>query len=194
VKSRLQEIGKSVKLGLAIALLMITSFGLTSCSTASGGLQRYVDSVKGYEFLYPNGWVRVDVQQSSEGVDVVFRDIIERSENLSLIISDIPEGKTLESLGTPTEVGYRFLKQTNATAAEERATEFLRAGSYEAKAKPYYILEYALESPDSAKRHNLATVAVSRGKLFTFNLSTDEDRWERVKDKFESIATSFSVY
>ncbi|MDY7016498.1 MAG: photosystem II reaction center PsbP, partial [Cyanobacteriota bacterium] len=49
-------------------------------------------------------------------------------------------------------------------------------------------------SPNSPKRHNIATVAVSRGKLFTFNVSTDEDRWERVKDEFESIATSFSVY
>lgn len=193
MKFWMKEAQKRLQFGLVLVLI-VASIGLASCSTNSGGLQQYVDSVKGYQFLYPNGWVRVEVQQASEGVDVVFRDLIERSENLSLIISDVPDGKSLESLGTPTEVGYRFLKQTNATAPQGRTTEFLRAGSYDVDAKPYYILEYGVELPNAEKRHNIATVAVNRGKLFTFNLSSAEDRWERVKDKFEAIAKSFSVY
>jgi photosystem II oxygen-evolving enhancer protein 2 len=193
VKSLLQRKEKRLQSWLAV-LLLVLSIGLASCSTAVSGLQQYVDSAKGYQFLYPNGWVRVEVARASGGVDVVFRDIIERSENLSLIISEVPEEKSLENLGTPTEVGYRFLKQTNAEATDNRETEFIRAGSYESNAKTYYLLEYAVKLPDEQKRHNVATVAVSRGKLFTFNISTAEERWDRVKDLFEAIATSFSVY
>ncbi|MBD2578739.1 photosystem II reaction center PsbP [Oscillatoria sp. FACHB-1406] len=189
----MKEIEKRVRAWL-LSLVLVTCLGLTGCVTGVSGLQKYADNIKGYQFLYPNGWVPVEVQGASEGVDVVFRDIIERSENLSLIVSDIPEGKTLESLGTPTEVGYRFLKQTNSTAPQGRTTEFLRAGSYEVDAKPYYILEYAVELPDAQQRHNIATVAVNRGKLYTFNLSAAEERWENVKEQFEASAKSFSVY
>lgn len=178
-----------------VAVLLATTVVLAGCSTAVSGLQQYVDSLKGYEFLYPNGWVPVEVKEASEGVDIVFRDIIERSENLSVVISKIPEGKDLASLGTPTEIGYRFLKQTNASAPEGRETEFIRAGSYQdAKSHSHYILEYAVELPSGLQRHNIASIAVSRSKLFTFNVSTSEDRWQKVSDRFEAMAKSFTVY
>ncbi|MEC4805859.1 MAG: photosystem II reaction center PsbP [Jaaginema sp. PMC 1079.18] len=177
------------------ALMLAIALILTGCSTAVSGLQQYVDSFKGYEFLYPNGWVPVEVQEASEGVDLVFRDIIERTENLSVVISGVPQGKDLASLGTPTDIGYRFLKQTNAIAPEGRETEFIRAGSYEdIKGHPHYILEYAVELPDGQQRHNIASVAVSRNKLFTFNISTSEQRWQKVSDRFEAVAKSFTVY
>lgn len=177
------------------ALLLAIALIAAGCSTAVSGLQQYVDSLKGYEFLYPNGWVPVEVKEASEGVDIVFRDIIERSENLSVVISQIPEGKDLAGLGTPTEIGYRFLKQTNASSPEDRETEFIRAGSYEdSKNHSHYLLEYAVELPSGQQRHNIASVAVSRNKLFTFNVSTSEDRWQKVSDRFEVMAKSFTVY
>jgi photosystem II oxygen-evolving enhancer protein 2 len=177
------------------ALLVAIALVSSGCSTATSGLQQYVDSLAGYEFLYPNGWVRVEVQEASEGVDVVFRDIIERSENLSVAISSVPENKSLENLGTPTDVGYRFLKQTNAKAPAGRTTEFIRAGSYQdSDHHLHYLLEYAVTLPDGQQRHNIASVAVSRNKLFTFNLSTSEARWSKVDKSFETIAKSFAVY
>lgn len=175
------------------ATLVVVGMVLAGCSAGVGGLKQYVNSAAGYQFFYPNGWVPVEVKDASEGVDVVFRDIIERSDNLSAIVSRVPKNKTLENLGTPSDVGYRFLKQTNASAPAGRETELIRAGSYEIETKPYYLLEYAVKLPDGQRRHNIASVAVSRGKLFTFNVSTTEDRWERVRDYFEAVAKSFSV-
>ena len=177
---------------LIAALLVIVSISLCSCSSVLGGLQSYIDSAKGYEFLYPNGWVPVDVKGASEGVDLVFHDIVERSENLSVIISSVPNDKTLEELGTPSEVGYRFLKATNSNPNSNREAEFISAQSHEARGKTYYILEYEVKSPD--QRHNLASIAVSRGQLFTFNLSTRQRRWPKVEDRFRAIANSFTVY
>ncbi|MGK7878253.1 MAG: photosystem II reaction center PsbP [Xenococcaceae cyanobacterium] len=176
------------------ALLVILSLSLYGCSAGITGLQSYVNTKGGYEFLYPNGWIPVDVREASEGVDVVFRDLVQRTENLSVVISDIPEDKSLADLGTPSEVGYRFLKSVNNDPNLNREAEFIKAEVRESGAKTYYILEYQVKLPDNQERHNIASVAVSRGKLFTFNLSTRQSRWKKVKDLFEVAVTSFSVY
>ena len=176
---------------LIICLISLTTI-LSGCSAGITGLQSYVNSAQGYEFLYPNGWIPVDVRGASEGVDLVYRDLVERDENLSVIISDVPEGKTLEDLGSPTDVGYRFLKAVD-NPNSDRQTDFISAEAREGKDKTYYILEYEVENPGEQVRHNIASVAVSRGKLFTFNLSTNDKRWSKVKDSFEIAAKSFTV-
>jgi len=63
-------------------------------STPIAGLQGYTSGSQGYQFLYPKGWTQVDVKKVA-GVDVVFHDLIETSENLSVIINPIPDNKTL---------------------------------------------------------------------------------------------------
>ncbi len=177
----------------AAILLIVLSIALPGCSVGVSGLQSYVNPTQGYEFLYPNGWIPVDLKTPSAGVDVVFRDLIERTENLSVIVSDVSMDKSLEDLGTPSEVGLRFLNLVNDNPDLEREAAFLRAESRQANDKTYYLLEYEVDLPDQPARHNLASVAVSHGKLFTFNLSTPESRWEKVKDTFEVAAQSFSV-
>jgi photosystem II oxygen-evolving enhancer protein 2 len=59
--------------------------------------------------------------------------------------------------------------------------------------KTYYILEYAVKLPNQQERHNLASVAVSRGKLYTFNASTPEPRWTKVQPLLQRVVSSFSV-
>jgi photosystem II oxygen-evolving enhancer protein 2 len=159
-------------------LLIVLSIALSSCSTGVSGLQSYVNASKGYEFLYPNGWIPVDIRGASAGVDVVFRDLIQRSENLSVIVSQVSNDKRLEDLGTPTEVGYRFLQSVNNNPKLDRQAEFIRAESRQVNGNSYYLLEYEVDLPNQEERHNLASVAVSRGKLFTFNLSTTKERWQ----------------
>ncbi|VEP16085.1 PsbP [Hyella patelloides LEGE 07179] len=180
-----------LRLLVTLCLISLTTL-ISSCSAGVSGLQSYVNTAQGYEFLYPNGWLPVTVKNASAGVDLVYRDLVERTENLSVIISDVPEGKTLEDLGSPTDVGYRFLKAVN-NPDSDRETDFISAEAREGKDKTYYILEYEVENPDEPIRHNIASVAVSRGKLFTFNLSTTDRRWSTVKETFEIAAKSFTV-
>jgi photosystem II oxygen-evolving enhancer protein 2 len=150
---------------ILVTLLAILSLTLASCSSSIGvsGLQRYDVPEKGYQFLYPNGWLPVDIKNASTGVDVVYHDLIERTENLSVIVNPVAANKTLADLGTPSDIGYRFLKQINNV-------------------------------PNLGERHNIASVAVSRGKLYTFNVSTEQKRWGKKKDLFEFVTQSFSVY
>lgn len=179
---------------LIIVVLTIFSLTLSSCTTELGGLQSYVNTANGYEFLYPNGWMPVDVKNASEGVDVVYRDLIERTENLSVIVSEVPTGKILTDLGTPSEVGYRFFKAVNDNPNLQREADLIRAESQEKEGKTYYILEYEVKLPNNQTRHDLASIAINRGKLLTFNISAPEKRWDKVKNLFETAVKSFTVY
>lgn len=175
---------------IAAVLLLVLSLGLNGCSTGVSGLKSYVDSIDGYEFLYPNGWVPVQV---TNGPDIVFRDLVERTENVSVVFSDVPGGKTLQDLGTPGEVGYQLQKNAIAPPDSGRKAELVNAEARESGDKTYYLLEYNVKLPNQ-ERHNLAAVAVSRGKLYTFNASTTEQRWSKMRAVLEQVVKSFSVY
>ena len=78
---------------ITFILLLVLSFSLSSPSLANAAaLNSFVDSADGYQFSYPNGWLQVKV---GDGPDVVFHDLIEVSENVSVVISPVPSGKTL---------------------------------------------------------------------------------------------------
>lgn len=175
---------------LAISLV-VTTLIITGCVAPGAGLKSYVDSLDGYEFLYPNGWVSVKV---AGGPDVVFHDLIEPTENVSVVFSEVPDGKSLAELGTASEIGYKLSKNAIAPPNSGREAELVNVGTKESKDKTYYLLEYAVTLSGGQQRHNLASVAVSRGKLFTFNISTTEERWEKVGDQLQQVVTSFSVY
>ncbi|PSB50114.1 photosystem II oxygen evolving complex protein PsbP [filamentous cyanobacterium Phorm 6] len=178
-------------------LLVVLSLTLTSCVSNVVGLKSHIDTGDGYQFLYPNGWLPIAVPN---GPDVVFRDLIQQTENVSVVISPVAGDKTLADLGTPSEVGYKLSKNALAKPSKRiapadsgREAELINAESRESRSKNYYLLEYAVKLPNQ-QRHNLASVAISRGKLFTLNISTTEERWPKVKAAFEKVVKSFSVY
>lgn len=178
---------------IATFIIIIFTVTLFGCVSPTSGLNPYVDGADGYKFLYPNGWMAVDVKNASEGVDVVFRDLIERSENLSVIISDISKDKSLEDLGSPTDVGYRFMQIVNQNSQNQIEADLISAEKREQNLDNYYLLEYRVKLPDNQYRHNLASVVTKNGKLYTFSLSTTESRWQNVEKRFKTVAKSFTV-
>lgn len=173
----------------AALVLVVLALGLQSCSPGTS-LQSYNDSYEGYEFRYPTGWVAADVPG---GPATVFHDIINPSENVSVVISPVSGGKTLPDIGTPTEVGYKLSKSITSMSTDDRNVELVNAQSFTAGDKLYYILEYVANLP-SGTRHDLASVIVRRNQLYTFNASIPEERWERLKDTMKQTVASFSVY
>jgi photosystem II oxygen-evolving enhancer protein 2 len=176
---------------IVLILLLVFAFSLSHSNVAAAAGRSYIDTTDGYEFSYPNGWVQVKV---ANGPDVVFHDIIELTENVSVVISPVPQGKTLKEIGTPTEVGYKLGKNALAPEGSGRKAELVNAEERESNGTIYYLLEYAIALPNNQQRHDLASVAVNRGKLFTFNASIPERRWSRVKRLIEESVESFSVY
>ncbi len=141
-----------------------------------------------YAFLYPSGWTRVSV---SDGPQVVFHDLINNYENLSLVISEVEEGMDLKNLGDPYEVAQRFLTENNTEEAGQREVVILDAEERQSGGHTFYDFEYKLTSNDRI-RHELSTIVLDRGYLYTFATSTNESRWAKVGNLFEKVVTSFT--
>ncbi len=174
---------------LTVVVFLVLSLALQSCTGGVTGLKSYVDTSDGYQFFYPNGWLEVPVKS---GPDVVFHDVIESTENVSVVISPVPDGKTLEELGTPSEIGYQLQKRAIAPPNSNRQAELINVASREVNGKTYYLMEYEVKIGEVA-RHDLASVTVSRGKLYTFNASTTDVRWRKAKNVLETVVKSFLV-
>jgi photosystem II oxygen-evolving enhancer protein 2 len=177
------------RIAAILLLVLCLSLQISVAPAVASSLKPYVDTTKGYKFLYPNGWLSVKVK---DGPDVVFHDLIEQTENISVVISPVAQGKSIADLGTPGDVGYKLLKNAIAPPNSNRQAELVNAEAREKNAKKYYLLEYAVKLPNGA-RHNLASVAVSRGKLLTFNASTTESRWQKVQPILKQVVDSFTV-
>lgn len=177
---------------IVISVILILSLSLSGCAAISpaSGLKSYVNTASGYEFLYPNGWLPVKVPQ---GVDVAFRDLIEETESVSVVISPVTDEKSLADLGTPGEVGYRLGKNVIAPPGSNREVELVSADRRDVDNKVYYILEYLITLPGQ-KRHSLASAVISRGRVYTLNASTTEARWPKVANTFKKMVNSFSAY
>jgi photosystem II oxygen-evolving enhancer protein 2 len=182
--------------GILVAIVLGLYLG--ACNIVpNAGLKPYIDIADGYKFLYPNGWLEVKV---SDGPDVVLRDLINPTENASVIISQVSEGKTLEDLGSPSKVGYLLQKKTIllqrryaiAPPNSGITAELIDAKSRTVKDQTYYLLEYAVTLLNQT-RHDWASVVINRGNLYTFNVSTTERRWKTVKSLFQTVVESFSV-
>ena len=178
---------KKITVSLILTLAIILQINVAPVQAA--GLQGYIDTADGYKFLYPNGWVAV---KTTKGADIIFHDLIESSENISVVISQVDKDKKLSDIGTAADVGYKLGKNAIAPPGSGREAELISAETNESKGKTYYILEYDVKLPNS-HRHNIASVVVSRGKLFTFNASTTDKRWQKMKQVFGEVISSFSV-
>ena len=162
---------------------------LTACSGAGAGLNSFQSPDGRYAFLYPTGWTRVAV---TGGPTVVFHDLINSDETVSLVVSDVDADNDLQTLGSAVAVGERLRRDVIAPDGSGRNAELIEAREREASGHTFYDLEYAVHLQDR-DRHELATVVVDRGRLYTLATSTNESRWPRVKDLFESVITSFTL-
>jgi photosystem II oxygen-evolving enhancer protein 2 len=162
---------------------------LVGCSAAAAGLNSFQSPDGRYAFLYPTGWTRVQV---SGGPQVVFHDLINSDETLSLVVADVNPTNDLTDLGSAVAVGEKLRRAVIAPEGSGRQAELVEAGEREQGGHTFYDLEYAVHLQDR-DRHELATVVVDRGRLYTFAASTNEVRWPRVKGLFQQVISSFTL-
>ncbi len=169
--------------GLLLALVLV------GCSAAAAGLNSFQSPDGRYAFLYPTGWSRVQV---SGGPQVVFHDLINSDETLSLVVAEVNPGSDLEKLGSAVAVGEKLGRTVIAPEGSGRTADLVEAREREQGGRTHYDLEYRVHLADR-DRHELATVVVDRGRLYTFAASTNEVRWPRVKELFERVISSFTL-
>mgnify|MGYP006274226887 CR=1 FL=1 len=149
--------------GLGALLTLVLAIALVSCSAAAAGLNSYASPDGRYVFLYPTGWVRAAV---SGGPELVFHDLINSDETLSLVITEVNPDKDLASLGSAVAVGETLRRTAIAPEGSGRQAELIEARERQDGTHTFYDLEYSVHLADR-DRHELATVVVDRGRLYT---------------------------
>ena len=86
-----------------------------------------------------------------------------------------------------------FIKPAYPIAPEGsgRSVKLIDANKREASNHIFYDLEYELNLNDQ-DRHELATVVIDRGTLYTFAVGTNEERWNKVDSMFTNVIESFN--
>ena len=173
----------------ALLASLLLGVVLASCSAAAAGLNSFHSHDGRYAFLYPTGWTRVQV---SGGPQVVFHDLINSDETLSLVISQVDGDDDLSQLGSAVAVGERLRRTAIAPEGSGREATLVEARERDEAGHTFYDLEYSVHLADR-DRHELATVVVDRGRLYTLAASTNEVRWPKVKELFDQVIRSFSL-
>lgn len=159
-----------------------------SAQAAGKGLKGFVpvrDTQDGYSFLYPFGWQEVSV----DGQDVVYKDVIEPLESVSVSLVTT-EKADLTEFGDAREVAFtladKVLTAPNQTVALLAVNERTNDG------RLYYDFEFTAKN-SGYTRHALASVTVGNGKFYTLVTGSNEKRWKRMQDKVELVVKSFTV-
>ncbi|MFN3361166.1 MAG: photosystem II reaction center PsbP [Pseudanabaenaceae cyanobacterium] len=179
-----------IKKWIGALTAVVLAFWLGGCVSPTSGLLPYSDVKDGYRFLYPNGWVQKSVQG---GADVLFHDIIQPLENVSVVIGELKSVQKLADLGSPQAVGERVRDRIIAPPESNRKAELVSATSQVFNGREYYLLEYAIDLGNGRQRHDLVSVTANNRRLYTLDISAPENRWGKVKDMFEQVVKSFQV-
>jgi len=170
-------------------LILSMCFFLSACGSGlSAGLEAYQSPDGRYGFFYPTGWTRVKVDG---GPEIIYHDLINSNETLSLVVSDVNKDVELDQLGTPSEVGQTLIDKVIAPEGSGRSVKLLNANQREDEKHVFYDLEYELNLKEQ-DRHELATVVIDRGSLYTFAVGTNEERWNKVEKIFKTVIESFN--
>ena len=170
-------------------LAIILCLFISGCGSGlNAGLEAYQSPDGRYAFFYPTGWTRVKVDG---GPEIIYHDLINSNETLSLVISDINKDVELEQLGTPLEVGQTLIDKVIAPEGSGRTVELINAKKRESSNHIFYDLEYELNL-NNQDRHELATVVIDRGTLYTFAVGTNQERWNKVEKLFGNVIQSFN--
>jgi photosystem II oxygen-evolving enhancer protein 2 len=170
--------------GLA-AILGASQSAAPAHAAKQGGFVPVNDQGDAYKLLYPFGWQEVSVG----GQDVVYKDIIEPLESVSVSIT--PSDKDDITLyGEPVEVAQTLADQV--LTAPTQQVKVLNVTPRATEGRNYVEFEFAAKS-NTYIRHALAVVTVANGKLYTLVTGANERRWDKVKSQLETVARSFVV-
>ena len=170
-------------------LALLICLFISGCGSGlNAGLEAYQSPDGRYAFFYPTGWTRVKVDG---GPEIIYHDLINSNETLSLVISDVNKEVELEQLGTPLEVGQTLIDKVIAPEGSGRTVELIEANKRETSNHIFYDLEYELNL-NNQDRHELATVVIDRGTLYTFAVGTNQERWNKVEKLFGNVIQSFN--
>ncbi|PSC70397.1 psbP chloroplastic [Micractinium conductrix] len=168
--------------GLAVVPLLA---GSAQAAKGPKGFVPLRDSQDGYSFLYPFGWQEVSV----DGQDVVYKDVIEPLESVS--VSLVATEKTdVTEFGDAKEVAFTLADKV--LTAPNQEVKLVGVNERTNDGRKYIDFEFTAKN-SVYTRHALASVTVGNGKFYTLVTGSNERRWNRMQDKVKIVVQSFTV-
>ncbi|GAB4817393.1 hypothetical protein N2152v2_004439 [Parachlorella kessleri] len=157
-----------------------------SAAKAPRGFVPVKDTQDGYEFLYPFGWQEIAI----DGQDVVFKDVIEPLESVSVNL--LPTDKTdISEYGPLDDVVLTLADKVLTGPSQE--VKIITANERMQDGRRYYDFEFTAKTRNYTRRA-LASVTVGNGKFYTLLTGANERRWGKMQDKVETVLKSFEVF
>lgn len=153
---------------------------------ALSGFNPLKDVQDNYQVFYPTGWTEVSV----DGQDVVYKDVIEPLESMSVSIAPT-QRESIAEVGSKDEVAAQLVER--ALTSPNQQTQLV--GTSERKDKngnTYYTFEYVSQGRGYT-RHGISTVTVNGGKFYTMATGASERRWKKMEKKLRLMADSFTL-
>jgi photosystem II oxygen-evolving enhancer protein 2 len=144
------------------------------------------DKGDGYQFFYPFGWQEVSIP----GQDVVYKDVIEPLESVSVSLIDT-DNASISEYGEVKEVCYTLADKV--LTAPNQKVELIQAKEDDFEGVKYYNMEFKVTAPNYS-RHALAAFTVNNGKFYTLLTGCNERRWKKVGPKLKDMIGSFSTF
>ncbi|KAG9453667.1 hypothetical protein H6P81_006571 [Aristolochia fimbriata] len=183
---------KSGRRQALVAVALVPCISLLNATPASfaaeskKGFQAVSDKKDGYSFLYPFGWQEVVI----DGQDKVFKDVIEPLESVSVNMIGTSK-EDIRDLGSPQQVAEALIKRVLAPSTQK--TKLVEAKEQDVDGKAYYTFEFVAQAPNFT-RHALGAVTIGNGKFYTLTTGANERRWEKMKDKLNTVVDSFKIF
>jgi photosystem II oxygen-evolving enhancer protein 2 len=172
-------------LEVATSVALAISVPLPAMAKQPKGFSAVQDINDGYQFLYPFGWQEISVK----GADIVFKDVIEPLESVSVTIVETDKNDVTE-FGDVTELADALAK--NVLTGPGNEVTIVATSQMEVKGRNYFEFEFTAKN-SSYTRHSLAVVVVANGKFFTLTTGSNARRWNKVKPNLETVVKSFQL-
>mmetsp|Transcript_20779 Transcript_20779/g.29333 ORF Transcript_20779/g.29333 Transcript_20779/m.29333 type:complete len:221 (-) Transcript_20779:137-799(-) len=167
--------------GLAITMpaVALPSDETPIVTTRMGGtLEKYQDGNRGWRILAPSGWNKFEGEVGA--YDVKWQDLVDPKENIKVSSTPVKSTTTsIDILGDVKALGESLATKRNAklVAAEERLTDSVL----------FYVFEFAINDGT----HQILSLSVNKGRIWSLDANTTEKRWGSRKDMYYNVVGSF---
>lgn len=144
-----------------------------------GNLERFQDTNRGVSILAPSGWNKFDGEVGA--YDIKWQDLVDKNENVKISSTPVKSTTTsISALGEDVQkIGENLAATRNAKLikSEERLTDGIL----------FYVFEFAINDGT----HQLLSLSVHKGRIWSLDVSTSEKRWPKRQELYYNVVGSF---
>ncbi len=141
--------------------------------------ERFQDGPRGLSLLAPSGWNKFDGEVGA--YDLKWQDLVDPTENIKISSTPVKSTTTsISALGEDVQdIGAKLAAKRDAklVKAEERLTEGIL----------FYVFEFAINDGT----HQLLSLSVNKGRIWSLDASTTEKRWPKRSEMYYNVVGSF---